>query len=244
MAEEQTPVAPAESPKASESVADNPSTNDNTSAQPAPDMHGFTSDQLADMKKFLDNNGGWEKIKSRISNPEPQAPAQPAQTQEQTPAQNPNPTPQQMQQPAQPKLPDGYLTPQAMAVSGFFRNLAQDDRFKAISKDVASGGFIKEMESLGMAPIDAQGNLNMKQIEGFLELKAKTVPAVSTSTEPVESSAPLVEYVKVNDGKISDINQAYSIITQDAQLKRQGKAGHPNVDLAEEFIKNTFTKKA
>ena len=41
-----------------------------TSAPVAPDMHGFTSDQLADMKKFFDSQGGYEKVKSRISNPQ------------------------------------------------------------------------------------------------------------------------------------------------------------------------------
>ena len=40
-------------------------------AQPAVDMHGFTSEQLADMRKFYDANGGYDKVKSRISNPEP-----------------------------------------------------------------------------------------------------------------------------------------------------------------------------
>ena len=86
--------APAAAP-AAESVA-TPNTNENTSQAPAmPDMHGFTSEQLADMKKFFDNNGGFDKIKARISNPEPKPVEQPAQpVQQQAPVQ-----PQQPQQP-------------------------------------------------------------------------------------------------------------------------------------------------
>ena len=72
-----TPEAPAEAPKAPESVETPTTTNNNEPAPvqtsaPAqsPDMHGFTSEQLADMKKFFDNNGGFDAIKSKISNPE------------------------------------------------------------------------------------------------------------------------------------------------------------------------------
>ena len=73
---ENAPEAPAEAPKAPESEA---TPNTNQEQQAAPDMHGFTSDQLAEMQKFFEANGGFDKIKSRISNPEPKVeqPAQP-----------------------------------------------------------------------------------------------------------------------------------------------------------------------
>ena len=82
--------APAEAPKAPESEA-TPNTNPEPQAPVVPDMHGFTSDQLAEMQKFFAANGGFDKIKSRISNPEPkvETPAQPA----------PQAQPQQPQQP-------------------------------------------------------------------------------------------------------------------------------------------------
>ena len=83
---ENAPEAPAAAP-AVESEA-TPNTNP---APAAPDMHGFTSDQLAEMRKFYDANGGFDKIKSRISNPEPKpveptAPVQQEQPQPQQPA--------------------------------------------------------------------------------------------------------------------------------------------------------------
>ena len=66
--------APAEAPKAPESEANPTPTNTEQKAPEqkaeAPDMHGFTSEQLAEMKKFYDANGGFEKVKSKISNPE------------------------------------------------------------------------------------------------------------------------------------------------------------------------------
>ena len=45
----------------------------------APDMHGFTSDQLADIDKFFKANGGFDAIKSKISNPSPAVQQQTAQ---------------------------------------------------------------------------------------------------------------------------------------------------------------------
>ena len=50
-------------------------TNSNPEPAQVPDMHGFTSEQLADMQKFFQANGGYDKVKSRISNPTP-APVQ------------------------------------------------------------------------------------------------------------------------------------------------------------------------
>ena len=72
---------PNEAPVAPEAKSEATPTNTNPEqakeqeAPAAPDMHGFTSEQLADMQKFFQANGGYDKVKSRISNPTP-APAQ------------------------------------------------------------------------------------------------------------------------------------------------------------------------
>lgn len=242
MADTQTPAVPAEAPKAPESVVDNQNTNTNNEAPVQPDMHGFTSEQLADMKKFFDNNGGWDKVKSRISNPEPAQPAQPVQSVQ--PVQ-PTEQPVQPAQPVQPKLDPAYKTPQAMAVENYFNNLAQAKEYEPISGDIRSGQFLKDMESMGMNPVDQYGNVNMAQVKSFLDLKVQTVhPPVATSTEPINSNAPLVEYIPVQDGKISSMEQAEAVLMQDAQLRRSGQAGHPNIKEAEDFISSTLGKKA
>ena len=66
--------APAEATKAPESEAPKDTNNEQAASQ-APDMHGFTSEQLAEMRKFYDANGGFDKVKSKISNPEKPAEA-------------------------------------------------------------------------------------------------------------------------------------------------------------------------
>ena len=117
-----TPEAPAEAPKAPESV-ETP-TNTNTEPAAAPDMHGFTSEDLAGMRTFIDNNGGWDKIKSRISNPTPATePAQP-QTQEAQQPQNPTSQPQETGY----KAPEGSITAQEFLAEQYFKSLSTEEK--------------------------------------------------------------------------------------------------------------------
>ena len=216
--------APAEAPKAPESVE----TPTNTNSAPAPDMYGFTSDQLADMKKFLDNNGGWDKIKSRISNPEPAPAAQPTE-----------PTSQPQAQPVeQPKYqaPAGSITAQEFLAQQYFQSLSKDPKYEAISDQVANGDVLKEMAAFNIQPLNQDGSINDGMVRRYLDLKAQTVPAKATATEPNASNAPTVEYISVGE-KISDLNQAYEVLSQDAKLRRQGLSGHPRIADAEAFIK-------
>lgn len=219
-----TPEAPAEAPKAPESEA--PQTT-NPEPAPAPDMHGFTSDQLADMKKFFDANGGFDKIKSKISNPTP-APE---------PEKKAEPTSQPQAQPVEaPKPPQGRTNDDLMA-EYYFDKLSQRTEYAAISKEIANGTVLKEMDNLGIPYRFSDGSWDNKRINEYLDLRAKTVPAKATSTEPDASTAPTVEYVQVSDGKITNVEQAYAVLQQDAQLKAMGQAGHPDIQAAEEFIK-------
>ena len=203
----------------------------------APDMHGFTSDQLADIDKFFKANGGFDAIKSKISNPSPavqQQPTQPAQQQYEQAYQQPQYQPQQTYTP-----PEGSITPQEFLAQQYFLTLAGEDKYSAIATDIASGNVLKEMASFNIQPLNSDGSINDSMVRRYLDLKAQTVPARSTSSEPNASTAPTVEYVEVGD-TISNINQAYEVISQDAKLRRQGMPGHPKVAMAEEFIKNQF----
>lgn len=230
MAEETTPTAPAEAPKAPESVADN-STNTNTEPAKAPenpDMHGFTSEQLADMKKFFDNNGGFDGVKAKISNPT--KPAEEAKPQESEKKEEPTshtqaqPGDQQTQQP----LPKGARTNEDLMAEYYFRTLSEKPEYSAISEDIRKGNVLKEMDNLGINYRYPNGAWNDERINEYLKLKAQTVPAKPTSTEPNASAAPTVDYVAVGE-KIDSIDQAYKVIMQ---------PGHPKMQLAEEFIKN------
>lgn len=227
---ENAPEAPAEAPKAPESEA---TPNTNPEPAQAPDMHGFTSDQLAEMQKFFEANGGFDKIKSRISNPEPKV-EEPAQPQQQ-------PQQPQHEQPVY-RAPAGSITAEEFLAKQYFESLAHEDKYSAISKEIAEGDVLKEMASFNIQPMNRDGSINDVMVRRYLDLKAQTVPAKQSGATPEASAAPTVEYVPVGEN-ITDLNQAYAVIRQDAQLKATGQAGHPAIAKAEEFIKNSYKER-
>ena len=230
---ENAPEAPAAAPAESEAT---PNTNPEPQAPAAPDMHGFTSDQLAEMQKFFAANGGFDKIKSRISNPEPKV----EQNVLNTPAPRVEEQPQQprYEQPAY-RAPAGSITAEEFLAKQYFGSLAQEEKYASISNEIANGDVLKEMASFNIQPLNRDGSINDTMVRRYLDLKAQTVPAHQSGVNPEASAAPTVDYVPVGE-KIDNIDQAYAVIRQDAQLKATGQAGHPNVALAEEFIKNSY----
>lgn len=232
---------PNEAPAAAqsaESVA-TPNTNENTVQAPAmPDMHGFTSEELAEMRKFYDNNGGFEKVKARISNPEPKNQGQPVQAQSQTTVQQ-----QPVAQSQQPmRTPDGMLSRNDLLMKGYYEGLAGEEEYKPIAKEIINGDVLKEMEMLGINPTDSNGFIDDRKIRAFLSIKAKTVPASQSNSTPEASPAPTVDYIQVGD-TIENMAQARAVIMQDSQLRASGQAGHPSVAKAEEFLRNALNKK-
>lgn len=215
---EDNPTAPAEAPKAPESV-ETP-TNTNTEPAQAPDMHGFTSEQLADMKKFFDNNGGFDGVKAKISNPT--KPAEPAQESIKEPTSQPQAQPVEA-----PKTPEGAITAQEFLAKQYFKALAGEEKYAPIAKGIENGDYLKEMSAFGIKALNQDGSINDQKVRMYLDLKAQTVPAKPTGTEPDASAAPTVNYVNVGD-KIENIDQAYQVIMQ---------PGHPAMAKAEEFIK-------
>lgn len=224
---EDTPVAPA-APAESEATPIN--TNPEPQAPAAPDMHGFTSDELAEMRKFYDANGGFDKVKSRLSNPEPkvETPAQPEVKQEAPKA--PEPV---------YRAPAGSITAQEFLAKQYFGSLAQEEKYASISNEIANGDVLKEMASFNIQPLNQDGSINDQMVRRYLDLKAQTVPAKQTGVMPEASAAPTVEYVPVGE-KIDTLDQAFAVLRQDAQLKMSGQAGHPQIAKAEEFIKNSY----
>ena len=223
--------------QAAESVA-TPNTNENTAQAPAmPDMHGFTSEELAEMRKFYDNNGGFEKVKARISNPEPKSPEQPVQAQTKASVQQ-----QPVAQSQQPmRTPDGMLSRNDLLMRGYYERLAGEEEYKPIAKEITNGDVLKEMEMLGINPTDSNGFIDDKKIRAFLSIKAKTVPASQANSMPEASPAPTVDYIQVGD-TIENMTQARAVIMQDSQLRASGQAGHPSVAKAEEFLRNALNK--
>ena len=231
---------PNEAPAAAQAVESvaTPNTNENTAQAPAmPDMHGFTSEELAEMRKFYDNNGGFEKVKARISNPEPKSLEQTAQAQTQASVQQ-----QPVAQSQQPmRTPDGMLSRNDLLMRGYYERLAGEEEFKPIAKEITNGDVLKEMEMLGINPTDSNGFIDDKKIRAFLSIKAKTVPASQANSMPEASPAPTVDYIQVGD-TIENMAQARAVIMQDSQLRASGQAGHPSVAKAEEFLRNALNK--
>lgn len=233
MAEETTPTAPAEAPKAPESVADN-STNTNSAPTQAPDMHGFTSEQLADMKKFFDNNGGFDGVKAKISNPEKPVEKPVENSQPQTQRQE-EPT-SHTQEPAQmqaPQTPQGAITAQEFLAKQYFKSLAGEEKYAPIAKGIENGDYLKEMAAFGINALNQDGSINDQKVRMYLDLKAQTVPAKPTESEPNASAAPTVTYTEVGEN-ITDINQAYKVLME---------PGNPKMKLAEDYIKEHFSGK-
>lgn len=224
--------APAEAPKAPESEAPQ-NTNTEQAETQAPDMHGFTSEQLAEMRKFYDANGGFEKVKSKISNPEKtaetteKAPEKPAE----------EPTSQQQAQSvgiqSQQQLPKGARTNEDIMAEFYFRTLSEKPEYATISEDIKKGNVLAEMDKLGINYRYPNGAWNDDRINEYLKLKAQTVPAKPTDTEPNASAAPTVTYTEVGENGIKDIDQAYKIIME---------PGNPAAAKAEEFIKAQLNK--
>lgn len=229
-----TPEAAGEVLEASQTEQTPTSTNSTESTQVTPpNLYGFTEEQLKEMSDFYTANGGYEKgfkrVKSAISNPE--KPVEPATETVSTPEQ-----PKAPEQPAY-KAPEGSITAQEFLAQQYFQNLSKDPKYGAISKGIADGEYLKEMSAFGINAMNPDGSINDQKVRMYLDLKAQTVPAQPTSTEPGMSNAPTVEYYQVADDKITNMADAYKVLEQDMQLKATGQAGHPLIAQAEEFIK-------
>ena len=205
-------------------------TNSNPEPAQAPDMHGFTSEQLADMQKFFQANGGYDKVKSRISNPTP------APVQEQRHVE-----PTQPVEPPRPAYgaPAGSITPQEFLAQQYFGALSHEEKYAAIAKEVESGAVLRDMAAFNIHPMNEDGSINDTMVRRFLDMKAATVAARQPASMPEAGAAPTVDYVPV-EGGIIDMQQAMAVLQQDSALRAAGMAGHPSADAAEKFMRETL----
>ena len=225
---ENTPEAPV-APEAKSVATPNTNNDAGTQAPAAPDMHGFTSDQLADMRKFFDNNGGFDSVKSKISNPAI------------TPAEQKPVEPTQPVEPPKPayKAPAGSITPQEFLAQQYFGALSHEEKYAAIAKEVESGAVLRDMAAFNIHPMNEDGSINDVMVRRFLDMKAATVAARQPASMPEASAAPTVDYVPV-EGDIRDMQQAMAVLQQDSALRAAGMAGHPSADAAEKFMRETL----
>lgn len=222
---EETPMAPAPAPTGeSEQISTNPAQS--PAPAEAPDMHGFTSDELANIRTFLDANGGFDKVKSRISNPTQVQPQMQESAQPQSVATQSQP----QFQPQQPQYrpPEGSITAEEFLAEQYFKSLSGEEKYAGISDQIRNGDVLKEMASFNIRALNRDGSINDQMVRRYLDLKAQTVPAKPTETEPNASNAPTVTYTEVGDN-ITSLEQAYKVIME---------PGNPGAAKAEEFIRN------
>lgn len=200
--------------------------------QPTVDL-GLTAEQAEKFKTFITNSGGFDnafkKLKTDISSPKapeaPQAAPEPQKTEEPT-SHTPQPEPI-------PQTPKGAITQQEFLAKQYFQALAGEDKYANISKEIANGDYLKEMSAFGIQALNPDGSINDEKVRMYLDLKAQTVPAKPTETEPSASAAPTVTYTEVGENGIENIDQAYKILMEPGNINRAK---------AEEFIKKTFNK--
>lgn len=234
---ENTPVAPAvpEAPVSEAPINSNPAPAA-PAAAPAP-VANIPADKIEAFNKFIDANGGYDKafakLKSDVSSPAQQ-----------------QPQPQQVQQPqAVPQrdveagngpfsVPRGYVTPQEVAAEQYFMGLANKEEYAPIADEIRSGSVLKEMSKFGIRPVE-NGMFNDAKIRNFLNLYAKTKPAVPT-TETI-TTTPTVDYVNVGE-QVTSRDDAIKILAQNHSLAR-GVAPHPQTEAAKAFLKDYFKNK-
>lgn len=221
--------APAQAPAAPAAPAEAPA--------PAAPQANIPAEQIEAFNRFVSANGGFEtafgKIKAAISNPQPQA--QPRVQPRTQPVQQMD---QQYAQPIQPRqIPKGFVTQEELAAKQYFESMANEEAYAPIASQIRSGEIFKEMGKFGIRPV-VNGMMNDGQVRDFLNLYAKTVPAVQT-TETV-TSTPTVEYVNVGE-QVSSRDDALRILQQNRSLNGAGL--HPQTEAAKAYLANYYKAK-
>lgn len=190
---------------------------------------GTDAETLGKFQKFVEANGKFDsafsKMKTDISNPE--KPTEAPQTASGTKTDS-EPTSQPQQSTEAPKTPQGAITAQEFLAEQYFKSLAGEEKYAPIADGIRKGEYLKEMAAFGINALNQDGSINDQKVRMYLDLKAQTVPAKPTESEPNASAAPTVTYTEVGD-QIASIDQAYKVLME---------KGHPKAQLAEEYIKN------
>lgn len=220
MAEEAPAAAPVEN-----TGTEAPTTNqpEQTPAPEQPAQPALTEEQQA-ILKYVAANGGLDKVKQTISARATQT--APQATEQSKPVENTTPAPEQPKtaniEPTQ-QIPDGYQTMQEFMVEQYYGTLANKPEYAPIADQIRSGEIFKEMAKFNIKPVE-NGMINQKQVNDFLTLYAKTIPAPAPSN-PL-TSTPTVDYVDV--GK--------EITSRADAMKVMSQKGHPMHDQAIKFM--------
>lgn len=202
---------------------------------------GLTAEQTEQFKKFLDSNGGYDKVFAKIkqdvtgrnADKKEEPTSHPEQLEQKT-EDAPQPAPTEPTKPA-----EGYISPQDFAIKQYFKAVAGEEKYAAIAKDIESGAILKEMAGLGIKATDANGNYNDAMIHKFLDLKAATVPAAPSVVEP--TTTPTVSFTEM-DGDITSFADAQKVIMESMSGRAKGVGEHPKLAEAKKFMSEYINK--
>lgn len=236
----ETSTTQPEAPAAPETPATPPEAPAITPEQVAQYL-GTTPETLTQFQDYSKNNGGLDKafsnMKKIMANRQPQPQAQ-APAPGQSPLNDPvTQTPPSMAEQAIA----GGITPQEFLTQQYFQSLASQEKYANIADQISSGEILKEMAKFNIQPL-VNGQFNGKQINDFLELYSKTVPA--KPTEPAVTATPTVDYIQIPGDTITNMNQAMSVLAQDREFRAMGRAGHPLAEVANKFFDDTMNAQA
>ena len=210
---------------------------------PAESASYFTKEQLADMQRMFENNGGfdkaWGKMKDAISRPQtaPQAPEAPAQPQmAQQPAQQPE-APQNA--PQEPRA--GTFGMEELMAQNYFERLANEEKYANIADEVRNGEVLKGLKNFNINPI-TDGRINDADIRKYLDLYAASKPPKPTSSEPTASQAMADDISNIKE--ITNMDEANRIEMDNIRRKAAGQPENPLAAKAREFVKNYYKNQA
>lgn len=242
-AEPSTPATPAPEAPAAPASEQPAQSAETTKAESASNSY-FTNEQLAEMQKFISNNGGyetaWKKMKEGISRPQPQpapeAPQAPAQPQE---AQQPTQQPQGPQNaPEAPRA--GTYSMEELAAQSYFERLAGEEKYANIADEIRKGEVLQGLKNFNISPI-TDGRINDADIRKYLDLYAASKPPKPTSSEPTASPSMMDDVANIK--KITTREEADRVQLDDIRRRANGQPGNPMIDEAKAFIKDYYSKK-
>lgn len=227
---EAAPATPVEQPAQPEATTPTTETTPNKSY--------FSDEQLAEMQKFIENNGGydsaWKKMKAGISAPQ-KAPEQPAAPQSQPePAKVPE-APQTASRGAR----DGVFSMEELLVRDQFERYAKEPKYANIADDILGDKVLKGLADFNIDVVK-DGFFNDKDVRKYLDLYAASRPAKPTSAEPTAS--PSMADTLSDITEITTREQADRIQIESLRRKAAGQPEHPLEAKAKEFIKNYYSK--
>ena len=239
-AEPSTPATPAPEAApapAAEQPAQPAATAPTTEA--TPNKSYFNDEQLAEMQKFIENNGGydtaWKKMKASISSPQkaPEAPSQPQV------AQTPDQQPEAPQNAPQGQIA-GTISMEEMAAMQYFNNLANDPKYAGIADEIKSGEVLKGLKDFNINPLEG-GRINDANVRKYLDLYAATKPPKPTTSEPM--SNPGLTDNTADIQKVTTREEADRIQLEDIRRRSAGQPAHPLAEEAKQFIKDYYSPK-